>query len=104
MIANTPLVPPPLTVSSPAPGPTIWRFLLMSSAPLVSVIVWPSSFEENWIVAPSLALMSAWRSEPAPLSLVFVTVIVLKSVLPSSASARGTYRNRDERCLEVSPC
>ncbi len=68
----------------------------MSSAPLVSVIVSPLSLFANWMTAPLPAFMIAWRSDPGPLSLVFVTV--LSSVRPSSASGRGTYRSRaDER-------
>ena len=52
-----------------------------TSWPLVSVMVWPFSDELKLIMSPSTASASAWRSEPAPLSLVLVTVIVAASVL-----------------------
>jgi len=44
-------------------------------------MVWPFSDELKLIMSPSTASASAWRSEPAPLSLVLVTVIVAASVL-----------------------
>ena len=46
------------------------------SWPLVSVIFCPLSDESKLIVSPSFTLTSAWRSEPGPLSLVLMTVIV----------------------------
>ena len=39
----------PLTVSSPAPGPTIFRFLVTTSSPLVSLMVSPSRLGANAI-------------------------------------------------------
>jgi hypothetical protein len=72
-------VPPDVlrcTVKSRAPGPVIVTSLVIESLSLVSVI---APVMEKLIVFPPLdALLSsiAWRSVPAPLSVVSVTVIV----------------------------
>src|SRR5579862_608063 len=56
------------------PGPTMLTLLVTASSPLVSKIV-PETPEAS-IVSPSVALASASRNEPGPLSLVVVTVRV----------------------------
>src|SRR6185369_17586897 len=57
-----------------APGPVIVRFLSMSNSPVVKVIVCPFSAGSKLIVPPTQTLTIALRNEPAPLSLVLVTV------------------------------
>ncbi len=71
-------VPPALlrcTVNTLAPGPVIVRSLLINNSALVSVIVVRP--EAKLIVSPDAASRIACRSEPAPLSLVLVTVMVV---------------------------
>ena len=63
----------PFIVRFAAPGPLIVTLLSTTSSPLVSCIV---PVTEKLIVSPSFASASAWRNEPAPLSFVFVTVVV----------------------------
>ncbi|PYL25158.1 MAG: hypothetical protein DMF44_03075 [Verrucomicrobia bacterium] len=63
----------PLTARFSAPGPETVMLLSTSSSPLVSPIV---PVTANSIVSPSFASVSAWRSEPGPLSFVFVTVMM----------------------------
>src|SRR5262245_38657400 len=72
---KTRLVPLPLTDRRPVVGPLMVRFLLTTSSPLVNVIV-AGVATEKLIVSPGLASAIAWRNEPAPLSLVLVTVMV----------------------------
>ena len=62
-----------LTVSTFGPGPEMVMLLLMKSSSLVNPIV---PVTANSIVSPSFASVSAWRSEPGPLSFVFVTVMM----------------------------
>src|SRR5262249_35263512 len=61
----------PSIESCSAPGPEIVMFLLIGSAPLVSVIV---PVTAKLIVSPSWAIVRARRNEPGPLSFVLVTV------------------------------
>src|SRR5678815_3270368 len=65
-----------LIVSSSGPGPSTMILLLITSSPVVSVIVWPLSAGVNPITSPSCASASAWRNEPGPLSFVLVTISV----------------------------
>ena len=64
-----------LTLSEPGPGPLMVVAWVMAISPVVSVMV-AGYVRLKSIVSPSLAIASAWRNEPAPLSLVFVTVMV----------------------------
>src|SRR4051794_40745947 len=48
--------------------------LSTGSSAVVSVTVWPLSEGSNWILSPSLAIASAWRRDPTPLSLTLVTI------------------------------
>lgn len=52
------------------------RFLLMAILPEVSVMVQGQPLRLKLIVSPEVASVTTCRSEPAPLSLVFVTVSV----------------------------
>src|ERR1043166_1005883 len=64
-------------VSTFAPGPWKVRFLSTSSSPEVSVIgevTWPE-VRSKVIVLPGQALAMIPRSEPAPLSLLLVTMV-----------------------------
>src|SRR6516162_6879676 len=65
------------------------RLLLISSWPLVSVMVWPVRLGAKTIVSLFLAAAISARSEPVPLSRLFVTVSVLGTSRPSSTSNRG---------------
>src|SRR5688572_7168203 len=101
--------------SWPAPGPWIVRSLVISSCPLVSVMVGVDGgggaggvfffplprpgellvgvllvgVSEKTMVSPSWAAAIASRREPAPLSPLVVTVSVLNRHRFSSASSRG---------------
>ena len=88
-MSKTRLVLWPLTVSWPALGHSMSRLLLMTSSPLVSVMVWPASLPAKWMVSPLWAAAISARSEPEPLSRLLVTVSVLSSRRSSSASSRG---------------
>src|SRR6266446_554651 len=61
------------TERTSAPGPLIVRFFVITSSPLVRMIVELAML--NVIVSPFCAAASAWRNEPAPLSPVLVTVM-----------------------------
>jgi hypothetical protein len=65
------------------PGPTIFRFLLMTSWS-VSVIL---PVTAKVMVSPGLASAMAWRRVPTPLSLVLVTVSV--AAIPDRAARRA---------------
>src|SRR6266851_7422014 len=79
----------PLTASWPAPGPVMVRLCLMSSSPLVSVMVWPSRLGAKTMVSLLWAAAISARNEPAPLSRLFRTVSVLGIQRSSSASIVG---------------
>src|SRR6266545_1010201 len=89
---NTRLLAFPSTARLPAPGPEMVMFLSTSSSPLVNTIV-PDTAKV--IVSPSFAVASAWRNEPAPLSLVFVTVMVAACavIITAQISARAIAAN-----------
>lgn len=64
--SKTRLEPPPLIVSSSAPGPSISRLVLIASSPLVKTIVLPSSLLAKLIVSPLAAVaMAAQRARTA---------------------------------------
>ena len=95
---NTRLAPPPLTVSLLAPSPSIVTFTPIVSGPEFSVIVSPLRLLAKLIVSPLEAVVMAARSEPGPLSWLFMTVTVLSSVRSSIRSTRGKNCRRLE-CL-----
>src|SRR5258708_4161291 len=64
----------PLIARLEAPGPLIVRFELIVSV-LASVIV-AGEARLKLMVSPGAAVVIAFRSDPAPLSLLFVTVMV----------------------------
>src|SRR5262245_37577296 len=70
------------------------RFFLMSSSPLVSVIVWPSRLGSKTMVSPLLTALISARSEPEPLSWLLVTVSVLGTQRCSNPSSIGQKRRR----------
>jgi len=71
---NTWLTLLPLIVSPPAPRPSMSRFSVICSGPLIadSVMV-PVTPLANAMVSPGLALLMVARNDPVPLSLVFRT-------------------------------
>src|SRR6266446_5088950 len=81
---NTRLAWLPLTASMLAPGPRIVTPFVMSNSPLVNTIV-PVTLGQKVIASPSLALATAARKEPGPLSNVFCTRLV------HTASAQAWY-------------
>ena len=95
-------VPPPLTVSLLAPRPSTVRFTPIVSGPEVSVIVSPLRLLAKLIVSPLAAVVMAARSEPGPLSWLFMTVTVLSSVRSSIRSTRGKNCRRLES-LTIAP-
>src|SRR6266699_2591472 len=72
--SNTRKVALPFTARLAAPGPEMVMLWLTTSSALVRVMV---PVTAKLIVSPSFAILSAWRNEPGPLSLVFVTVMVV---------------------------
>ncbi len=79
----------PLIVTSFDPGPSIVKLDATMSGPLVKVMV-PNALLAKSMISPEGALLMALRSEPGPLSFVFVTVSTpLKSALASSMSIKG---------------
>ena len=89
----------PSMVSDPAPGPAMVRFLMMESSPLVAVVVPVSRIVPvtlKTIVSPGAASMIACRREPAPESLVLLTVSVaacagaMGTVTPNATSAASS--------------
>ena len=91
-MANTPPLPPPSTVSRPAPGPWMFRSLPTTSGPPVSVILVPDSAGAKLTVSPGLAVAIAWRSVPTPASPDEVTVMVASRARPSSVVRVGRKR------------
>ena len=98
--SNTREWPPPLIVSSPAPGPAMVKSWLMSSSPLVSVMVWPFRLGAKTMVSPLWAAAMSARKEPAPLSRRLLTVSVLGTQRASSVSSVGRKMGR----LRGYPC
>ena len=68
------------------------RLLVMSSSPLVSVMVWMPF--ANSIVAPLGAAAIVSRNEPGPLSALLVTIRGLSTVRSSRTSSLGTEDRR----------
>jgi hypothetical protein len=78
------------TVSRFGPGPLMVMFLSIASSALVRLMVCPLSAGSKLIVSPSVASASAWRSEPAPLSCVLVTVMVAAYAAIAIAQSSAT--------------
>ena len=90
LTSKTRLAELPLMVNWLAPGPSMSRFLVISSAPLFSAIVWPTSLWSKTMVDPGLAAPISVRSVPLePSSAALVTVKVLRTMRASSASSPG---------------
>jgi len=70
---NTRLLVLPFTARLSAPGPDSVIFLSTSSSPLVRAIV---PVMAKVTSSPSFAMASASRSDPGPVSFVFVTVMI----------------------------
>ena len=87
MTPNTNVAWLPSIKSWLVPGPEIVMFLTTTSPPLVSVIV---PLTAKVILSPSCATASAWRSEPAPLSFVLVTVMMAAPVCLAVAQSNNT--------------
>src|SRR5262249_169654 len=87
-----PLMALPLMAKRLAPGPEMVRPFLMSSSPLVSVMVWPFRLGSKLMVSPLCADAIAARSDPGPLSLVVVTVLGTQRC--SNPSSMGRKRGR----------
>src|SRR5437016_4955985 len=79
--SNTRNVALPLTARLGAPGPEMVILWLTVSSPVVRVIV---PVTAKVIVSPSFAMLSACRNDPGPLSLVFVTVMVMAYAGPAA--------------------
>src|SRR5262245_56209712 len=103
LMSKTRLASLPLTAKRLAPGPSMSRFLLIASSPLVSVIVWPLRLGAKRMVSPLRALVIAARSDPWPLSRLFSTVRVLRTVRSSRPSSLGTNDSfrRAGRCCRL---
>src|SRR6516162_5238821 len=97
--SNTREVLLPLIVNSAAPGPVMVRLFLISSSPLVSLIVWVvwpegGGGRTKSMVSPLLATVISARKEPAPRSKRLVTVRVLGIQRLSSTSSVGRMVGR----------
>jgi hypothetical protein len=80
---NTRLAALPLTAKLVTPGPRMVTLLVISSSPVVSVMV-PETTVAS-IVSPSAAQANAPRNEPGPLSAVVVTVVLQGGGTPGPA-------------------
>src|SRR4029077_2040381 len=81
------------TVSKSPPGPAMVILLLITSSPLVRLMICPLSEESKLIVSPSLASASAWRNEPGPLAFVLVTVMTSASTdVPRAQTSANQIR------------
>src|SRR3954468_14707335 len=88
-IRNTRLAALPLMARLGAPGPDIVTFLFTMSWAVVKVIV---PVTEKLIVSPSLAIPSASRNDPGPLSLVLVTVMISADTDAGTATMHNSAR------------
>ena len=77
----------PSTASTLAPAPLIVTLVFTSNSPLVSVMAPETPLAS--IVSPLLAMTSAWRSEPGPLSLVLLTTMVVACAGIVRAQTKG---------------
>jgi hypothetical protein len=90
LMSKTRLISLPLMASRLAPGPSMSRLLVIASWSLVRVMVWPARLEAKTIVSPLLAAAMVSRRDPPPLSRLFRTVRVLRTVRYSRHSKCGT--------------
>ena len=93
----TRLAPLPLTLTPGAVDPSMVSVLLTTSCPDVSLMVAPARLGAKLITSPGWASRIAWRSEPGPLSLSLVTVMI--DVL--ACCARLTSENGENANSEV---
>jgi hypothetical protein len=85
------------TVNRPAPGPLIVRFLSINYSPLVRlIVVIPAA---KLIVSPGDASRIACRSDPAPLSLALVTVMVAACAAAALKSKALVTNARKDRLM-----
>jgi hypothetical protein len=84
----------PLIVRLRSANPVMVTGCLMSSSPVDSEIVWPSRLGAKLTVSPLWAAAIAARSEPEPLSFMFVTMTVLGTQRSSISSSRGRNAGR----------
>ena len=84
-----------VTVTPPELGPVIVRLWSMASSPEVNTM--SVTLGAKSIVSPAFDFEMAARSEPVPLSLELVTVIVESSVRSSMTSSVGRNRARPAR-------
>src|ERR1043166_8871669 len=73
------------TVSEFDPGPLMVTFLSITSSPVFKLMV---PVTATLMVSPSVASVSAWRNEPAPLSFRLVTIIVSARLHTLAAQTR----------------
>jgi hypothetical protein len=81
------------TLRLSAPGSSMSRSCLITSSPLVSVMV-PVTPPAKMMVSPEPALRIVSRNDPRPLSVVLVTVSTASKVRSSRASSRGQEGRR----------
>src|SRR6266571_1036669 len=84
---NTRLMALPFTARLAAPGPEMVMLLFTTSSPLVNPMV---PVTAKLIVSPSFTMASALRSEPGPLSLMLVTVMVSLRAVSATAQNNAT--------------
>src|SRR5207248_1069991 len=85
----------PLTVSTPAPGPLMFMTPPRKSGPLVNLIVPVTPGAKLTMPKPPVSMI-AWRSEPGPLSFVFVTVVVVMNANGGAVSEKRAAVERLE--------
>jgi hypothetical protein len=74
-------------------------FLSKRNSPVVNTML---PVTANEIVSPSFAIAIAWRNDPGPLSLVFVTVIVVARAETATAQKTTAHRVstlRQKKCF-----
>ena len=92
VMLNTRLAPEPLKTVLAVSLPVIEREKPMAISPVVNRIGLPLVAGSKTIISPGLALATAARKDPAPLSLELVTVMVALKASPAS-SARHVVAN-----------
>src|SRR5689334_2558878 len=84
-------------------NPLIVTGLVIAGSWVAGVIVWTpaAGMSKSIVSAPGFAFASriAWRREPAPESLVFVTVYVLPSAAAASVQAKTEAADRSARLI-----
>ena len=109
-IANTPLRPPPLTVT-PALGPVIVSVPVVSLSsrrlPFSSMVCAVLKTDLSNVIVSAPPFKFAWptaqANEPVPLLAVLVTTMLDRSRLSSSASNVGCIRRRFRASIDARP-